>query len=213
MIRPKHSAALAAMLFACVVVPSCAKFGDKEGGRTMLHDDALVDSAGHVKTQSLVTTIRFDLMPKLIYAESFLSGTVSTWARYVYVEHERAFNGLIERCYGRGLHKGWGCKPKNGEAQFTAAFDKLIRSIRADGFRSPPHEPIHVMASSGGRMCPVNGAHRVMASYALDKAGAIPTTLIKKGNKNKVIVTRYPLDLDKVKDDEVEEDEEDSSSD
>ena len=182
MTTPRYGVSTATMLLiACAVVPSRAKFGDRQGVAVGLRDAA--DS--EAKTQSLITTDRFDLLPKLMYAESFLSGAVSPWARYVYVEHERAFNGLVEECYGRGLHGGWGCKPKRGAVDFTAAFDKVLHSFRADGFRSPPHVPIHVMASSGGSRCFVNGAHRIMASYALDNNGTVPTKLVKTHNNNK----------------------------
>ena len=97
---------------APVNVPDSAKsnLGHILGVRLPENGEVVPVKPDHVRTLSLITHLRFDLMPKLIYAESLLSGAVSPWARYVYVEHERAFNGLKEFCYGRGLHKGWGCR-------------------------------------------------------------------------------------------------------
>ena len=131
--------------------------------------------------QSLFTKDRFDLMPKLMYAESFLSGAVSPWARYVYVEHERVLNGLKEDCHGR---EGWECQPKIGAAAFTAAFDQVLLSIQVNGFRSSTRIPIHVIldVTRGNHTCIVDGDYHLVASYALDKNHAVPT-LVEQDNQ------------------------------
>ena len=131
---------------------------------------------GNVSTALLVTGfVRYDLMPKLIYAESFLrSGLVepSKWARFCYVQHEKAFNGFHEACEKRdSFHVG--CRAKTTERDFVLSFNTLIRSLHATGFKVPPHAAIPINDAGGM----YNGAHRVAAWLALNLSSVIPVSV------------------------------------
>ena len=96
--------ARAALLMLCAVV-LVSSHPDAKPRPKVAHPQTTADFepfVGNVSTALLLTGFeRFDLMPKLMYAETFIrSGLVeaSAWARYCYVQHEKTFNGFHEAC-------------------------------------------------------------------------------------------------------------------
>ncbi|TFZ03107.1 hypothetical protein EZ313_18010 [Ramlibacter henchirensis] len=106
---------------------------------------------------SLLTFCRFDLIPKVIYAEDRLGSRNSKWARDLYLAHIEALNGFVEADESE----------KIGADQFLFAFDALIDSMRRNGFDARNAVPV----TSSGRI--LDGAHRVAAAIALRKP--VPT--------------------------------------
>lgn len=143
---------------------------------------ASVSSPAPFPAHYLVNINRFDLVAKVIYAESFLetNGSPSDWARWVYVEHEREFNGFREGCHTPGstaadaqlARHNWGpggCVAKTTEADFVLAYGKTLRSIQKHGYR----EDAAPLAFDNTYTI-ANGAHRLSAVFALKCNGTVP---------------------------------------
>jgi hypothetical protein len=95
----------------------------------------------------LLTPARFDIPAKLIYARHWHRGVNASWARALYDEHIRVWNGHFE------------AEPrKRGSDRFVASFHALLGSIRGRGF-DPSLGPVPV----GETASPINGGHRIAA--------------------------------------------------
>lgn len=91
---------------------------------------------------------RFDLPAKYIYVKHREMGVGSDWARRMYSEHIRAFNGYREPD-GSG---------KEGKMAFIDSFDAIIDSVRAKGF---DESMSMVPVTHSGDL--IEGSHRVAA--------------------------------------------------
>jgi hypothetical protein len=99
-----------------------------------------------------MTHRRFDVAAKYIYAWARTQGLDLAWAKNLYEEHIRIFNGFYE-CDGSG---------KQGKEAFTTAFDRTIDSIATDGF-DPKNSVVPV--TRDGHL--IDGSHRIAACLAL----------------------------------------------
>ncbi len=91
---------------------------------------------------------RFDLTAKYIYVKHREMGIESDWARRLYSQHIKAFNGYREPD-GSG---------KEGEKAFIDSFDAMIDSVRTKGF---DENMSMVPVTHGGDL--IEGSHRVAA--------------------------------------------------
>lgn len=107
-----------------------------------------------VDPKNLLSSARFDIVPKFMYAKYRSLGIDSLWAKEVYEAHIRAFNGC-EESDGSG---------KSGISSFVAAYDKLLESIRNVGF--DPNCSLVPCDRSG---VIIDGAHRVAACMFYNK--------------------------------------------
>lgn len=100
----------------------------------------------------LLTIKRFDVLAKYIYAKSKISGKGMEWAEFVYKEHLRSLNHFTEKN-----------NQKNSFGDFKIAFDSLIESMREKGF-----DGSRSLLPIGRDGSPINGAHRLAVSLALN---------------------------------------------
>lgn len=101
-----------------------------------------------IDPKDLLTGSRFDIVPKLLYAEYRELRIDSLWARKVYEAHIHAFNGCQE---GDG-------SGKSGIGAFIAAYNTLLDSIKAVGF-----DPTLSLVPVDRNGIVIDGAHRVAA--------------------------------------------------
>lgn len=98
----------------------------------------------------LLTQKRFDLIFKYVYAKH-----PCAYTRFAYLESIRAFNGFYELNPSDG-------EPKNSAEDFINSFDRLICSLKKDGFSSSKEA---IPIGQNGELS--DGAHRLAASAAL----------------------------------------------
>lgn len=101
---------------------------------------------------TLLSKNRFDVIAKYIYARDRITGIHSEWAEAVYKEHLRAMNSFVERNNN-----------KSDYDDFKNAFDDIIFSLQTDGYN-----PRKSLIPIGNDLTPINGAHRMGASIALN---------------------------------------------
>lgn len=97
--------------------------------------------------RELLTPLRFDINAKTLYARQRDKGVACVWNQALYLEHLKVWNGFFE------------AEPrKSGPHDFMNAFNALLDSVKAEGWRAdaPP-----VPLKNGS---PYNGAHRVAAA-------------------------------------------------
>lgn len=105
-----------------------------------------------IDAKGLLVPGRFDLMAKLVYAESYLSQRGMEWATELYRKHIEAFSGGRES----------GNKEKRSVDDYVRSFNRLIDDLKRDGFSSS------VSVIPVGRDDEImDGAHRVSAAAAL----------------------------------------------
>ena len=109
---------------------------------------------------------RFDLMAKYLYIYAKDKNLKTKFFKELYQKHIKTFNNCYE-------HPG----TKNNIDEFINEFDKLITSIKNDGFDS--NYPIKI----GINDVIVNGAHRLMSSYYYNKT-PIFSRKNEMGNEN-----------------------------
>ena len=111
-------------------------------------------SVERLSPAQLLTSARFDIPAKYIYARCYLLGAATGWARHLYDRHLMAFNDYHEDD-GSGKH---------GINAFIRAFESLIDSIAEEGFQDSvsfvPIDRNHVA---------IDGGHRIAACLALDQ--------------------------------------------
>jgi hypothetical protein len=118
----------------------------------------------------LVTPFRFDLVIKYMYAKSILKGYQTDYFKRVYKDHLRVWNGFKE----------YDNPNKNSFESFDQEFQKIINSIKTEGFDSNISE-VPILEDK----FIVNGAHRVAAALALKKDVAVkPSTSPQDGQKD-----------------------------
>ena len=107
-----------------------------------------------VAPQELLSTKRFDIMFKYMYAYLLEKGIDESWSRDLYSHHLEVWNNFYEK------------EPhKQGLEDFISSFKSLLASIKAGGY-DKSMEPVPVDISTGA---PLNGAHRVAASLLFNK--------------------------------------------
>lgn len=98
-----------------------------------------------VDAKNFLTPNRFDLAIKIYYIECRERGVGLEFAKHLYSEHIKIWNGGIE----------YGHPEKNSIEKYFQAFDNLIDNVKRNGF----DENISVVPVSDGIL--LNGAHRV----------------------------------------------------
>ena len=122
------------------------------------------------KAIDLVTTFRFDLVLKYLYAKSLIKNYNTTFFREMYKEHLRLWNGFRE----------YDNPNKCTFEAFDEEFKKIITSLQNEGFKQ---EISQVPVLDNEYM--VNGAHRVAAALALDKeVSCRPANMPNDGQKD-----------------------------
>jgi len=122
------------------------------------------------KAIDLVTTFRFDLVLKYLYAKSLIKNYNTTFFREMYKEHLRLWNGFRE----------YDNPNKCTFEAFDKEFKKIITSLQNEGFKQ---EISQVPVLDNEYM--VNGAHRVAAALALDKeVSCRPANMPNDGQKD-----------------------------
>ena len=97
---------------------------------------------------------RIDVIIKHIYAKHLSFNTDSTWAKNIYINHIKAFNGFIEDDGSKKL----------GKEQFLETYNKVLTSIKSKGF-DKALEAIPI----GNNGTIINGAHRLAACLFYNK--------------------------------------------
>ena len=97
---------------------------------------------------------RFDVIIKHIYAKHLSFRTETTWAKDLYTNHIKVFNGYIE-------DDG---NDKLGKEQFLNAYHNVLESIQSKGFDVAQGE---IPMGSDGTI--INGAHRLAACLYYNK--------------------------------------------
>jgi hypothetical protein len=118
-----------------------------------------------VPAQDLLVPQRLDLAVKLMYADWTRRQIDCDFARRLYLEHLRVFNGCVE-ADGSG---------KITAEQFCASFDALIADVTATGFREDAVIPV----SEDGVV--LDGAHRVAVCLALGLPVPVVRTTLERG--------------------------------
>ncbi|KAJ1466289.1 hypothetical protein T484DRAFT_1756760 [Baffinella frigidus] len=136
-----------------------------------------LDHRSKVLAFNLISCERFDLVPKVMYARSLLSGSRSLlWTQLCYTESIRALNGFSELCYASQarFHAFQGpCAEKHGALDFLHAFESIVSSLILNGFDGDhPSVPVDHQGVIQ------NGAHRVAAMYAISNASLIPIEIL-----------------------------------
>lgn len=103
------------------------------------------------ETNDLLNFRRFDIASKIIFAKHYLKNGNSSFPKQVYLENLKVWNNFKEKS-----------PVKNGPQDFLKSFKDTIESIKDNGFLSGSEIPL--LNNS-----PINGAHRVAASIALNK--------------------------------------------
>jgi hypothetical protein len=101
-----------------------------------------------------LTTRRFDVHIKYLYAKALEDGEDLELFRSIYREHLRVWNGFRE------IHPS-----KHSFEDFDKSFKAILKSIRKFGF-SPR---ISLVPVSEAGWYPVNGAHRIAAAMLYDQ--------------------------------------------
>jgi hypothetical protein len=100
-----------------------------------------------IKPIELLTTKRFDICAKILYAKYKKMNINSKFAKELYLKHIEMWNGFFES------------EPfKNSSLDFLNHFDTLLESIESDGFKNIDINYVPTKNNS-----PYNGAHRVAA--------------------------------------------------
>jgi len=107
-----------------------------------------------VHPYQLLTSNRFDLIAKYIYAKHRELNIDSQWALRLYTEHLRVLNGFVEP-------DGTG---KSGIETFAEAFHSILKSIRTDGFDDGVS-----LIPIGRKNIILDGSHRVAAGLLYNK--------------------------------------------
>jgi FkbM family methyltransferase len=102
---------------------------------------------------SIVNSNRIDIIAKYIFAKSIVENKNVDWAKEVYSEHLRAFNGFREGDYSN----------KNSLEVYISEFNSLINSIKSKGF--DPKISIVPLSENG---VAIDGGHRVAASLVFN---------------------------------------------
>jgi len=134
-----------------------------------------------VEPKNLMSSARFDIIPKFLYAEFRAFEIDSPWARRIYEAHLQAFNECRE---GDG-------SGKSRIEDFTAAFDDLLESVRSSGF-----VPDRSLIPMDGNGVIIDGAHRVAACLLYDRKVEGVTFDMHAGNFNFEYFLRKGLDPD-----------------
>lgn len=101
----------------------------------------------------LLTSFRFDINAKLIYAKSILKNLNYSFAKEIYLKHLEVWNNFFED------------NPRKETSQdFIKSFDQLFNSIKNYGFIEEQKNYIPIKNNS-----PYNGAHRVASCIVLKK--------------------------------------------
>jgi hypothetical protein len=112
----------------------------------------------------LLSSNRFDLMAKYIYARFLDSQIDSNWGLRLYCEHIRAFNNFQEP----------GSVEKMGQDVFIATFHSILKSIKENGF----DEECSIIPVLDKNLI-LDGAHRTAACVLYNKEVAcLPVNLI-----------------------------------
>lgn len=106
-----------------------------------------------INPHELLSTYRFDVIIKYMYAKSILKNIDTDFFKNLYKEHLRIWNGFKE----------YDNKNKNNFEDFDNEFKKIIDSMKNDGFN-----PNHKIPVVEGKYI-VNGAHRLAAALSLNK--------------------------------------------
>lgn len=122
------------------------------------------------KAIDLVTTFRFDLVLKYLYAKSIVKNYNTTFFKEMYKEHLRLWNGFRE----------YDNPNKCTFEAFDEEFKKIITSLQNEGFKE---EISQIPILDNEYM--VNGAHRVAAALVLDKeVSCRPANMPNDGQKD-----------------------------
>ena len=108
---------------------------------------------------TLLTPLRMDLIPKLLYASYREAGLYTDYAENLYKEHLRLWNNFSE----------YDNPEKNTYEAFKGSFDTLLDSMRDKGFDSQYPVPV----TPEGLL--LNGAHRTAAAFVHSKE--VPTVV------------------------------------
>ena len=103
---------------------------------------------------SLLTPERFDLPAKVLYARAVREGYGLRWARRVYEDHLRVFNGIMEA----------DTSGKDSLASFEQVFYELIEAFEKSGF----DEKLSLVPVNQDSVL-LDGAHRAAACLVCDK--------------------------------------------
>lgn len=116
---------------------------------------------------------RFDIAAKLLYARYYTEGRNLDWARELYLEHVKVWNGFHER------------QPKKDTPeQYLNSFHSVIEAMRSKS-RSFKYLKSPVPVASGGQL--FDGAHRV--------ASAVATGNRLYAYRKKVAISEYSADF------------------
>jgi glycosyltransferase involved in cell wall biosynthesis len=115
-----------------------------------------------VSAKDLLSPYRIDVMAKYLYAKHRELGVEHIWAKDVYLEHLKVWNGFNEVLD----------KDKNTQEDFISSFNSLLDDVKKNGFDSSKSKiPLHEGAFL------LNGSHRVAACLLYDEPLAwIPGT-------------------------------------
>ncbi len=119
-----------------------------------------------LEPKSLVTSMRFDIMAKYIYALHHELAVQSDWATRLYSEHLQVWNNRKECCPKDIFH--YYCAKeyvaKNGIESYTNCFKSLLDSIKKDGLDAEKS-----IVPIGNDRSLIDGAHRVAACLLYNK--------------------------------------------
>lgn len=120
----------------------------------------------------LITSNRFDLMAKYLYIKNYDNKYKTEFYKDLYIEHFKTFNNLYEY---PDKFSSYNVEKKNKD-DFINEFNKLIESIKNNGFNSEYPIPV------GNNNVIINGAHRLITSYYYNKKPSIKLIKNEKGN-------------------------------
>ncbi|BBP44488.1 hypothetical protein [Thiosulfativibrio zosterae] len=103
--------------------------------------------------KELLSSNRFDLAAKLLFLRFYENGFPNGFGREVYIEHQKAMNGLYE---ADGSNK-------IGEEQFIKAFIEVFNSIKDSGFNQE-----NIVPTAKDKTI-LDGAHRIASSIYTGK--------------------------------------------